>query len=97
MTYFMYILQSENDGSYYVGHTSDLEGRLKRHNEGRSSYTRTKVPWKLVYHETFDSRGLAMKREMEIKSRKDREYIDQLVRTSPGPVKDSLPGEGHPV
>ena len=84
MAYFVYILLSEKDGSYYVGHTSDLEGRLKRHNESRSAYTRNKAPWGLVYHEAFDSRVRAMKREREIKRKKNREYIDQLVRTSPG-------------
>jgi len=40
MGYYVYILQSERDGSYYVGYTSDLEGRLSRHNGGRSPYTR---------------------------------------------------------
>jgi len=81
MPYFGYILQGK-DGSHYIGHTSDLEGRLKRHNEGRSSYTRTKAPWKVVYREAFDSRSQAMKREKEIKRRKDHDYVVHLVRTS---------------
>ena len=82
MPYFVYILQSEKDGSYYIGHTSNLEERLKRHNEGRSVYTRGRLPWKLVYHEILNSKREAAKREQEIKSRKNREYILQLVRTS---------------
>jgi len=82
MAYFVYILQSERDGSYYIGHTSNLEDRLKRHNEGRSVYTRAKVPWKLVHQEGFDSRSDAMKREREIKAKKVRDYIEHLVRTS---------------
>ncbi len=82
MVYFVYILQSERDGSYYIGHTSNVEARLKRHNEGRSPYTRGKLPWKLVYHETLNSKSEAVKREGEIKSKKNREYIEQLVRTS---------------
>ena len=84
MAYFVYILQSEKDGSYYIGHTSNVEERLKRHNEGRSLYTRGKQPWKLVYHEILNSKSEAAKREREIKDKKDREYIVQLVRTSPG-------------
>jgi len=36
MPYFVYILQSQRDGSYYIGHSNNLEYRLKRHNEGRS-------------------------------------------------------------
>jgi putative endonuclease len=83
-TYFVYILQSEKDGSYYVGHTATLEKRIDRHNEGGGRYTRGKVPWKLIYHEAFNSKGEAMKREREIKRRKDRNYISKLVRSSPG-------------
>ena len=81
MVYFVYILQSERDGSYYVGFTSDLEDRMRRHNEGRSVYTRAKVPWKLIYHEIVDSKSEAMNREKEIKAKKNRDYIEHLVRT----------------
>ncbi|MGD0338328.1 MAG: GIY-YIG nuclease family protein [Bacteroidota bacterium] len=34
MDYFVYIIQSEIDGSYYVGSTYNLQLRLSRHNEG---------------------------------------------------------------
>ncbi|MBW1981162.1 MAG: GIY-YIG nuclease family protein [Deltaproteobacteria bacterium] len=59
MPYFVYILQSQKDGSYYVGSTQEVEERLCRHNEGRSSYTRAKRPWQLVYKEEFSSRSEA--------------------------------------
>ena len=84
MAYFVYILQSERDGSYYVGYTADLGKRIDRHNQGGGRYTRGKLPWKLIYHEVFDSRGEAMKREREIKGRKDRSYIAKLVGTYRG-------------
>ena len=80
MSYFVYILQSERDGSYYVGHTAELEERIQRHNEGRSPYTKGRVPWKLLYQEEFGLRSDASKREREIKGKKDRAYIEQLVR-----------------
>ena len=82
MAYFVYILQSERDGSYYIGHTVDVGGRLKRHNEGRSTYTRGKAPWKLIYQEVCGSKAEAMNREREIKGKKGREYLDYLVRAS---------------
>ena len=80
MPYFVYVLQSERDGSYYVGHTADLEERIQRHNEGRSLYTKGRVPWELLYQEKFGLRSDASKREREIKGKKDRAYIEQLVR-----------------
>jgi len=82
MAYFVYILKSEKDGTYYVGHTSDLGERLNRHNQGRSAYTRSKCPWKLVYQEAFDSKAEAMRREREIKEKRSRGYIEQMVRAS---------------
>jgi putative endonuclease len=77
--YSVYILRSGTNGSYYVGQTSDVEGRLKRHNAGTERATRGKGPWKLVYVEQFATRGEAMARESEIKARKKRAYIERLI------------------
>jgi len=82
MPFYVYIIQSETDGSYYIGSTQDIDARLERHNQGRSKYTRTKRPWKLVYSEEHPNRPVAIKREKEIKNRKKKIYIDTLVRTS---------------
>jgi putative endonuclease len=83
MEYWVYILQSEKDGGYYIGYTADLEERLKRHNERRSRYTRNKTPWKFIYQEDFSTRTEAIRREREIKRMKSREYIERLVSVPP--------------
>jgi putative endonuclease len=82
MAYTVYILKSESRGIYYVGSTANIEARLQRHNQGRSKYTKSGVPWKVVYTEKFCTRSEAVKREQQIKGRKSREYIEGLVRTS---------------
>jgi len=82
MSCYVYILQSEKDGSYYVGSTRDLDSRINRHNQGRSKYTKSKRPWQLVYSEELPDRSSAMKRENQIKRRKDKNYLEVLVRTS---------------
>ena len=82
MSYYCYILQSQRDGSYYVGSTGNLKERIARHNRGRSVYTRSKGPWKLVYSEEHRDRAHAMERERDIKKRKSKAYIEELVRTS---------------
>ena len=82
MAYTVYILQSEANGTYYIGSTADLNERLQRHNQGRSRYTKTGIPWKIVHTEQFDTRSQATQRERQIKKRKSREYIEALVRTS---------------
>ena len=46
---FVYILKC-SDGSYYVGHTVDLRGRLQAHNAGgAAAWTASRIPVRLVY------------------------------------------------
>ena len=82
MSYYVYIIESQVDGRYYVGSTRNLDERLERHNQGRSVYTRARGPWKLVHAERHPDRSSAVKREKEIKGRKSKDYISGLVRTS---------------
>ena len=64
---YTYIL-SCSDGTLYTGWTNDLEKRLKAHNDGKGAkYTKTRRPVSLVYHEEFDTKEEAMKREYAIK------------------------------
>lgn len=77
--YFTYILQSEKDLSYYIGSTNDIEDRIKRHNKGYSRYTKTKLPWKLVYKEEHNTISEARNREFYIKSLKSKIAIEKLV------------------
>ena len=74
-----YILQSLKSGRYYIGHTSDFCKRLARHNAGNVTATRNKGPWILVHIEEFSTRKDANNRELEIKSKKSRKYIKQLL------------------
>jgi putative endonuclease len=77
--FFVYILQSKKDFSFYIGQTNDLDARLSKHNDGFSKYSSSKMPWRLVYFEKFDTRTEAIKRENEIKSKKSRKYIEVLI------------------
>jgi len=79
--YYVYILESELDGTYYVGSTRDLDVRVARHNQGGSRYTKSKRPWKVIYSEKFENKSDALIRERQIKRRKSREYVETLMRT----------------
>jgi putative endonuclease len=83
MKFYVYILKSEYDGSYYVGFSSDLETRIWEHNEGRTGYTSKKRPWKLVYWEEFEGKTEALKREIFIKRKKSKTFIEELIATKP--------------
>ncbi len=79
MAYYLYIIQSDRDDSFYIGTTRKLAERILRHNQGRSKYTRTKRPWKLVFYEEHPNRSSAMKREYAIKRRKSKDTITKLI------------------
>ena len=80
--YYLYVLRSKSTGRYYIGHTKNLEGRLKRHDEGRSLFTKSRGPFKIVYIEEYGSRSGAARREATIKARKSRQYIEDLISRS---------------
>ncbi|MFN2159280.1 MAG: GIY-YIG nuclease family protein [Anaerolineales bacterium] len=66
----VYILRC-SDGTLYTGITTDVERRVREHNEVDSKsarYLKTRRPVELVYQESARTRGEAMKRERAIKS-----------------------------
>lgn len=67
MVFYAYILRCA-DGSYYAGHTDDLEARVKVHREGAlPCHTRTRRPVKLVWSQEFGTRDEAFAAERQIK------------------------------
>jgi putative endonuclease len=81
MKVHVYILYSAVVDRYYVGQTSDLQDRLRRHNQGRSKYTKSGIPWNLVYKEGFETRSQAVQREQELKCSKSREHLVRAIRS----------------
>jgi len=78
--YKTYILQSLKTNRFYIGHTADIEKRLKQHNSGKTRSTKCGIPWKLVYFEIFQSKQLAFCRELQIKSYKSGEAFKKLLQ-----------------
>jgi putative endonuclease len=84
MAYWVYVLRSLKNDSYYIGYASDLERRLKQHNDGLVKATKYKRPFEIIYTEQFDSGTEARKREFLLKSKKSRKYIDWLIAQKTG-------------
>ena len=79
MVYFVYILHSESADRYYIGYTSNLEERLKKHRSKNRGFTSIASDWKIVYTEEFLTKEAAMHREKKIKSWKSKIMIERLI------------------
>lgn len=67
MTFYAYLLRCA-DGTYYAGHTDDLEVRLAQHQLGEvEGDTQTRRPVELVWCETFPTRDEAFDAEQRLK------------------------------
>jgi len=66
--YCVYLLEC-CDGSYYCGITTDMERRLKQHNDDTASrYTCGRTPVTVLAHTAYSySRSMALKLECRIK------------------------------
>ena len=63
----LYILEC-SDGTLYVGHTDNLEERMRQHESGTAhAYTSKRKPLKLLFAEEFDSRYDALTMERKLK------------------------------
>ena len=95
-SFHLYILRC-SDGSYYTGHTDNLESRLAAHQQGLiEGYTFTRRPVQLVYSSEFTRRAdaLAMERRIKRWSRRKKEALIQgdwlrLQQLSRGPSTSS--------
>ena len=78
MSFWVYILRCA-DGSYYTGHTDNLEKRIGEHTTGAiaSCYTFKRRPLELVFSQDFPTREEALTSEQQIKgwSRKKKEAM----------------------
>ena len=65
---YTYIVECA-DGTLYTGWTTNVQKRVKAHNEEKSGakYTKAKRPVKLVYYEGYETKEEAMRREYAIK------------------------------
>ena len=79
MVFWVYILSCA-DGSYYTGHTDNLEQRIGIHQAGAyPGYTTSRLPVNLVWSQVCATREEALSAEMQIKgwSRKKKEAMIQ--------------------
>ena len=79
--YYIYVLQSDEDKSWYIGYSANLKQRVERHNKGDGARTTSrKKNWKLIYYEAYLDECDAKGRERFLKSGSGRRFLkNQLM------------------
>ncbi len=83
--FFVYAIYNKEKNKIYIGHTINLENRLKRHNgllknKNKSFTSKNSGVWEIIYNENLNARKEAILREKQLKSAKGREFVKSLIR-----------------
>ena len=66
--FYVYVLKSEQHDKTYVGMSENVNERLREHNTGKSTFTKSFRPWILLYSEYVGEATEARKLEKYYKS-----------------------------
>ena len=100
MAFYVYILCC-SDGSYYTGHTDNLEKRMAEHHSGEcGGYTSTRLPVELLWSQDCSTREEALSAEQQIKGwsrnkkeammRGDWKSVQQIAWGTNNPLPERL-------
>lgn len=87
---YVYVLKSLTDSNLYIDSTIDLKRRFVEHNAGKVKSTKERIPFELVYYESYKSESDARKREHNLKLRS--RAFEQLKKR----IHDSLNSNNEP-
>jgi predicted GIY-YIG superfamily endonuclease len=80
MHYYVYILKScRAPDQTYIGYTSDLDARLKTHNEGGCPHTSKFKPWELGWYCVFPEKFAALAFEKYLKSHSGKAFANKRL------------------
>ena len=80
--FYTYVLLSLKDHNQYIGYTSDLKKRIKKHFNGESFATKSRLPFKLIFYEAFLSKDDALRREKYFKTNPGKRTLKLMCRRS---------------
>ena len=82
MFYYTYVLKSKKDNKLYTGFTNDLRKRLSQHNSGKSTYTKGRGPFEIIYYEACLLEEKARSRELYLKTGMGKRYLKNRLGAS---------------
>lgn len=78
--YYVYMLRSKKNAMWYTGSTNDLRKRLNQHNNGESAWTKSGVPWEVIYYEACLNEEDTRSREKYLKSGMGKRYLKNRLK-----------------
>ncbi len=80
MFHVVYVIQSKQDKSFYIGYTSNLKKRISEHNMGLNISTRKQKPWELIFFEAYLSEKDARRREKYLKTNQGSRALKRMLK-----------------
>jgi len=79
MTFYVYLLESLDRKSWYIGYLDNLKRRLAEHNNGKGGQTTRTKKWRLIYSEGYLNKFDALGREKFLKSGSGRRHLKKQL------------------
>jgi len=79
LPYCVYILFSRKDLLLYTGFTTNIDERVKNHNEGKTKSTAPRRPLELIFCEFYRFESDARKREMYFKTTAGKKAVKLML------------------
>lgn len=76
--WYVYLLQSKKDGKKYIGSSSDINRRVKQHNNGEVLSTRYRRPLFLMGYQEFNNVNDAV--SFEKKYKRSHGALERAIR-----------------
>lgn len=83
---FVYVLKSQKDNHLYVGCTHDINKRLLENNSGKVKSTKSRIPFKILYEEKYESKYEAFNKERYYKTAKGKKELRSKINNHCGIV-----------
>ena len=78
--YIVYILISLIDLKFYIGYTTNLKERKKKHDNGGVPSTKNRRPLELIFHESYTNKYDALRREKYFKTTDGKRALKIMLR-----------------
>lgn len=82
LPFSVYILFSQKDSRLYIGFSTNVEARVKKHNSGGNKSTANRIPLELIFCEFYLFEEDARKREMYFKTSMGKKAIKLMLRST---------------